>query len=160
MAEIINMPMVEEYSPFQGRTPNLWAAKSEEICELIDKSYIPTKLKIAKKSAIEQIFKTARGCMVSGFPFRLVMRASDKKAMHVMNARNIDEVEQVMKLSTSHIQPNGMVVTGKYHIPEEELILLGAASKMGPLSEQAQKRFVELHELCFSRVHNEEEDDE
>ena len=155
---IIDAELAEELRA--RATRNIWDVKKEGVLQVIETKCIPQKVKETQRKAVDELFAFAKGAVKSRVPLPLVNRIVDKKALFLAEAKSVEEVQEIMKLSVSHFGKQDLVVTGKYHIPEEELLLLGVVSKMGTLSEPAQKRFVELHELCFSRVCDEEEDDE
>ena len=130
-------------------TRNIWDVKKDAVLEITKGAYTPQKVKTAQECAIEELFAYAKGAVKSGVPFPLVHRIIEKKALLLVNAKTVAEIEEIMHLSFSRFKEGGMILTCKYHIPEEELMLLGIASKMGKLTEQAQERFVFLYEQYY-----------
>lgn len=127
-------------------TRNIWDVKKDGVLQVIETKYIPQRVKEAQRKAVDELFAFAKGAVKSRIPLPLVHRIVDKKALFLVEAKSVEEVQDIMKLSVSHFGKQDLVVTGKYHIPEEEFMLLGLASKMGPLTKQAQERFVYLYE--------------
>ena len=153
MGDVITLAPMNCVENIEVRKPqkhtNLWDKKLEIVLERIDELYVYPKLRQTMKDAVLKVFKVGIGAVKAGFPLRLVLKAVDKKCLFILDARSIDEVNQILKLSVSRFEINGFVTTGKYHIPEEELMLLVLASKQGKLTPRAQERFVQLYELCM-----------
>ena len=139
-------------------TRNVWELKKEAVLEVIEKQYLPTRVKEAQRKAVDELFDFVRSAVLSGVPFNIIHRVADKKSLLLADAKTVEEVEEIMRLSVSHFEDNGLVVTGKYHIPEEELMLLGVASRMGKLTKRAQERFVYLYEWCFGKRKGEQDE--
>ncbi len=165
MAEVISLYRAKETDElpflFRGKkSKNYWESKLEMIFSMIDDAYLPKKVREYQKEAVTRIFKAAVGGVKVGFSFPFMRKYADKKAYLVVKAKSIEEVNEVMKPSVSIISEDGSAVVGKYHIPEEELIMLVLAYKSGGLNKQAQKRFEYLCDLCFKTQDDIDEDEE
>ena len=159
------MSVVVEISKpsFSNMKGNLFDVKKTYILELIDKQYTSAAIKDMRKAGVEKAFELCREYLNSHCSLTLVMKVLDKKLLMIMNSSDKREIEGILKLSTPQYLDNGFVVTSKYHILEEELLLLMVANKMGTLSGAAQERFVSLYNAFVqSRVGVEDmgEDDE
>ena len=133
---------------------NIFDQKKESVLEVIEKNYRPPQIKEAQRQVVNELFDLYKSAAKCGVPLRVLLRIADKKALFLVDAKTMDEIEEIKKPSVSHFEKKGLIVTRKYHVPEEELMLLGVASRMGKLTIQAQERFVYLYELCFG--HGEE----
>lgn len=141
----MNLTMEYRRVPFGEVGGNFFDYKKNCIYELIDKQYTSTVIKDRRKAGVDKVFELCREYVKSGCSFRLVMKVLDKKLQMVMNSNNQREIEDILKLSTPQYLKNGFVVTSKYHIPEEELLLLMMANKMGNLKGVAKERFICLY---------------
>ena len=128
---------------------NIFDLKREDVLETIEKNYRPVQVKEAQRQAVNELFDFCKSAAKCGVSLRVLFRISAKKALFLTSAKTVDEVEEIKRPSVPHFEERGLIVTKKYHIPEEELMLLGIASRMGKLTMQAQERFVYLYELCF-----------
>lgn len=138
--------VVEMSKPsFASMSGNVFDSKKTYILELIDKQYTSSAIKDMRKAGVEKAFELCREYLKSRCSLILVMKVLDKKLLMIMNSTDKKEIEDILKLSTPQYLDNGFVVTSKYHIPEEELLLLMVANKMGALSGVAQERFVTLY---------------
>lgn len=141
------MSVVMEYckTPYHEVGGNFFDFRQKCIFELIDKQYTSSTIKDFRKAGVEKAFKICREYLNSKCSMGLVMKVLDKKVLMIMNSSDKKEIEDILKMSTPQYLDNGFVVTSKYHIPEEELLLLMIANKMGTLSGAAQVRFVSLY---------------
>ena len=143
---------------FVNMNENIFDVKKTYIFELIDKQYTSTAIKDMRKAGVEKVFELCREYLKSRCSLILVMRVLDKKLLMIMNSSSKKEVEDILKLSTPQYLDNGLVVTSKYHIPEEELLLLMVANKMGTLSGVAQERFICLYNAFVKSRYKIDED--
>lgn len=141
----MNLTMEYRRVPFGEVGGNFFDYKKNCIHELIDKQYTSAVIKDWRKAGVDKVFELCREYVKSGCSFRLVMKVLDKKLQMVMNSNNQREIEDILKLSTPQYLKNGFAVTSKYHIPEEELLLLMMANKMGNLKGVAKDRFICLY---------------
>ncbi|MBR6630853.1 MAG: hypothetical protein IKK89_02760 [Alistipes sp.] len=133
-----------------GRPRNIWDAKQLVIFKRIDDLYISQNLKASMKTGITNVLEMGISCMKARYSFRLVMKVVDEKCLRILNAKTEYEATRASVLSFPHFTDNGFVVTGRYHIPEEELLLLSAARRVGTLTIPAQRRFDELYQYHMS----------
>lgn len=154
--------VMEHCGLFSHSSGNYFDFKKESIFNLIDRQYTSTAVKEMRKAGVDKAFMLCREYLNSRCSLNLVMKVLDKKVLMIMNSSDKKEIEEIVKMSTPKYLENGFVVTSKYYIPEEELLLLTVANKMGNLSGAAQERFVCLYN-AFVRSRYEknlEEDDE
>lgn len=135
---------------------NIFDLKLEAALEIIDGTFAPTKVKESQKRAITELLAFCKDAARCGVPLRVLLRVADKKSLFLVNAKSVREVCEIRKPSISHFEGNGLIITQKYHIPEEELMLLGIASRLGKLTLRAQERFVYLYEHCFGQREEDE----
>lgn len=149
-----------EVRPYGEVGGNFFDYKKAHIFSLIDEQYAPQTVKEIRKRGVEQIYDICKGFLIAKYPFRLVMKVLSKKTQMLLMAATEREVKEILKISTCQFKGD-FVITGKYHVPEEELLVWLEVSKRGQLIPQAQKRFVELYETFYLGEDNiaEEDDD-
>lgn len=137
-------------------TTNIFDLKLEAALEMVDRTFAPVKVKEAQKQALTELLAFCKSAARCGVPLRVLLRVADKKSLFLVSAKSVREVCEIRKPSISHFEKNGLIITRKYHVPEEELMLLGIASRIGKLTLRAQERFVYLYEHCFGQREEDE----
>lgn len=159
MEKVINLDFTTTEPSFLfGSSDNFWEARMEYDLSMLEEGFIPPKLKKAKNEAIVKAYRMAIGFICAGFSFRVVKKATEKKVNNIFQADTLDEVKQAQKLSISHFQRDGLAAIDKYHVLEEEYLLLGIARKTGMLNKQAKERYSYLSKVV-NQIEEIEEDE-
>lgn len=114
-----------------------------------EEKMIPIKLEALKRlrSIIYQY-------MSRGFLKDLVLTICEKKIAFIHQARTKKDIEEILALPKVRFNGREVVPTGKYHVPEEELLVWSITSLEAPLNECGFKRYKKL----FREVFPEQED--
>lgn len=145
------MPNTMRKPLFSENKGSLLSYRMKCILDLIDEANLPESIKKIQKEGVKKAFQIGVGYLHNGFHVLFVQKIINRKVGYILNAYSEREVNQILKLSTSH-QQQGLSVLSKYHVPEEELLLLVMASRLGKLSKVAQQRVIFLYRQCFDEV--------
>lgn len=145
------MPNTMRKPLFSENKGNMLSYRMKRILDLIDETSLPESIKKMQKEGVKKVFQIGVGYLHNGFHVLFVQKILNRKVGYILNAYSEREINEILKLSTSH-QQQGLSVLSKYHVPEEELLLLVMASRLGKLSKAAQQRVVFLYNQCFDEV--------
>jgi len=82
--------------------------------------------------------------MYKGFLKDLVLTICEKKISFILQAKIKKDIEEILGFSKTRFNGCEVVLVGKYHIPEEELLIWSIASLESPLNDYAVKRYEKL----------------
>lgn len=145
------MPNTMRKPLFSENKGNMLSYRMNRILDIIDETNLPESVKKIQKEGVKKAFQIGVGYLHNGFHVLFVQKIINRKVGYILNAYSEREVNEILKLSTSH-QQQGLSVLSKYHVPEEELLLLVVASRLGKLSKAAQQRVIFLYKQCFEEV--------
>lgn len=78
-----------------------------------------------------------------GYIPKLLCAIAEKKCEYIMAVTTKADVEQIVKPSCPHYTGNGFI-SGRFSVPEEEMICWSEASMRTPLNSEACNRYLEL----------------
>ena len=97
-----------------------------------------------KLEALKKLRAIIYQYMNRGFLKDLVLTICEKKIVFIHQARTKKDIEEILALSKVRFNGREVVPVGKYHIPEEELLLWSMISPAAPLIDYAVKRYEKL----------------
>jgi hypothetical protein len=97
-----------------------------------------------KLEALKKLRAIIYQYMNRGFLKDLVLTICEKKIVFIHQARTKKDIEEILGLSKVRFNGREVVPVGKYHIPEEELLLWSMISPAAPLKDYAVKRYEKL----------------
>ena len=128
--------------------PNLeLEEKYREVLNVIENNRDSASLKNVKMNCLFTVFSTISEYLNQGFPYNMVLSILDKKTEFLINALSEEDAKEATRLSTCCFLKKGVRVN-KYHIPDEELILLNIAANLHPLNARAKRRYKQLYNNC------------
>lgn len=130
----------------QHKEKNVYEMKKNSCLSMIEKEDIPIEVKAAKKEGIEKAFRFFKGFLAFGISPGLATRCLNHKIKNILDSTT---VESVLKNGDFCLPISATIGEVEGYIPEEELIVLAICSKLGHLTDEAQKRYKALYQKCF-----------
>lgn len=87
--------------------------------------------------------------LARGFLKYLVLTICEKKIAFIHQARTKKDIEEILSFSKIRFNGREVVPAGKYHVPEEELLVWSMTSLEAPLNEYGFKRYKKLFREVF-----------
>lgn len=110
------------------------------------------KLVNEKMAALLQLSALIKAYQKEYFHETLVQAILDKKTAHICEATTKADIKEILSIPKIRYNGNKIVPVGKYHIPEEELIIWSNTSLKAPLVSHGFERMMELFAQIFPGV--------
>ena len=104
------------------------------------------KLAVEKLTALFRVGGIVRG-YASEFKIEKLLRSiCAKKIAFILEATTKKEIEEILQPPKNHYNGNEVIPSGRFHIPEEELLMWSYTSLRagGPLNDAGFKRYMKL----------------
>ncbi len=124
---------------------------AEAICEVPGLNEGSDKLRAEKAAALNTAAGTAMRYLREGIRADLVKTVFMKKAQLLATAATVAELHEIMHAPCPHYT-GGAFISGRYDIPEEELILWSLTSLKGPLVSAAFERYMLLFRQIMTQA--------
>lgn len=131
----------------------MFSNNNESVCKflhlLISESTNNKKLIDKKIESINVILSQVNSYIKEHYDERLTEKIFAMKIKYLISASSIKELELIIKPSIPYYNYSELIPKQKYHVLEEELIILSKASLGGNLNGAGYNRFIKVFKIIY-----------